>query len=163
MPWFSPAARTSTICPNQVYICDIISLYHFQGLDFVPTDLASGLILVQYEQTTEPRSLIHEPLHAISYTEQPQPSNGHVAAANSDITTETSGDRFPNPKPWMTVHEAAWYMRYALASYTWPLYIFMNPMTGCCKLMGGCRLVCGGNVDSTHNWTGLIWHIPWWP
>lgn len=46
---------------------------------------------------------------------------------------------FPAPCTWMTVHNATHYMKYAMGSYGWPLYVYMNPLTGCCQLCHGCR------------------------
>ena len=40
---------------------------------------------------------------------------------------------------WMTVHNAAYYMKYAVATYSWPIYVYMNLCCGVCQLWHGCR------------------------
>ena len=32
------------------------------------------------------------------------------------------------------VTDAIYFWRYAMATYGWPLYVFGNPLTGCCRL-----------------------------
>ena len=46
---------------------------------------------------------------------------------------------YPRPAEWMTVPNCAYYMRYALACYSWPIYMYMHPCVGCCKLTNQCR------------------------
>ncbi len=46
---------------------------------------------------------------------------------------------FPRPGSWMSIHNAAYYMRYALGCYGWPVYLYMHPCVGCCKLWIDCR------------------------
>lgn len=49
------------------------------------------------------------------------------------------GLRYIDPSPWMSIHNATHYMKYAMGSYGWPLYAFMNLPFGCCKLLCKCR------------------------
>ncbi len=48
---------------------------------------------------------------------------------------------FPRPGSWMSIHNSAYYMRYALGCYGWPVYLYMHPCVGCCKLWIDCRCV----------------------
>lgn len=34
------------------------------------------------------------------------------------------------------LEKAAHYMQFAVAAYGWPIYVYLNPLTGCCKLSG---------------------------
>lgn len=54
-------------------------------------------------------------------------------------TGEEIDKPYPRPAQWMTVPNCAYYMRYALACYSWPIYMYMHPCVGCCKLTNQCR------------------------
>ena len=43
---------------------------------------------------------------------------------------------------WMNINEAAYYIRYALATYTWPYYLYMH------NVRGFCDLCCSMNANS---------------
>ena len=61
---------------------------------------------------------------------------------DTSLDRDTDGDLdkpFPRPAEWMTVPNCAYYMRYALACYSWPIYMYMHPCVGCCKLTNQCR------------------------
>ena len=50
------------------------------------------------------------------------------------------------------MEDAAYFMKFALGSYGWALYIFMNPCSGPWSLCGGIRYVHSyQNLDSPHN------------
>ena len=61
---------------------------------------------------------------------------------NGFIISETivpSQNAFPLPKGWMNVQSAGHYMKFALATYGWPMYMYSNLFTGACKLWSHCR------------------------
>ena len=89
----------------------------------VPTDIASGLILVQYEQATQPQAIQLDPLASASMPVTLAVSSGQSPDPGDGGPSDASNSMFPNPRGWMTVHNAAHFMRFALGSYTWPIFI----------------------------------------
>ena len=65
-----------------------------------------------------------------------EPMNIDITDGGPDID---AGARI-QPQPWMSVHNAAYYMKFALATYSWPVYMYMNIMGGACSLWPKCRL-----------------------
>ena len=211
-----------------------------QGLDLVPTDIAAGLILVQFEEQNAPRQLIrenivlrfpdqlpqlpydhsttavkipvqrthslechsHEPLlgqdntvyHQLPHRSLSMPAhtsqihinfgtdadNARADAAlitnsNANTSGEISGqlarsshgrhtgshNNSPGPStvdgsgplPWMNVQNAVHFMKYAMASYGWPLYTYMNLPLGCCKLWSNCRYLVKTDQDRSFSAT----------
>ena len=128
-----------------------------QGIDLVPTDVAAGLILLQDEQATQPVRLRAEPLttydQPVAFHDRPSSSSTMTSLASQDSTqvkaiagssssspTEDNLNKlYPNPKTWMNISNATHYMKYAMGSYGWPLFVYMNPLSGCFQLWGGCR------------------------
>jgi len=47
------------------------------------------------------------------------------------------------------VDDAAYFMKFALGSYGWPLYMFMNPCSGPWNLCGGIRYYEDNSVGYT--------------
>ncbi|KAI7796875.1 diacylglycerol lipase-beta [Triplophysa rosa] len=88
----------------------------FLDTDLVPSDIAAGLALLHQEQDKmehcrDPDEvLIHSPSSPI----------------REDLEVE--------------LEKSAHFLQFAVAAYGWPLYIYSNPLTGLCKLSGGC---CG--------------------
>ena len=68
----------------------------------------------------------------------PRPPGSEDPCRSSDHLLDKP---FPRPRSWMTIHNAAYYMRYALGCYGWPVYLYMHPCVGCCKLWIDCRSV----------------------
>jgi hypothetical protein len=81
----------------------------FRNGDLTPTDLTAGLLLLskkeihQYEREFRlfRSSAINQPSTALQVRHS-----------------------------WMNVNEASYYIRYALAIYSWPYYTYMNPVKG---------------------------------
>lgn len=104
----------------------------FEGLDVVPTDIAAGLILVQQNQEHEQNKLQTVTV-STSNTAKP-------AAATVDLNNQPSTDHcIPTPKEWMTTEIMTHYMKFAMGSYGWPLYMFTHLTTGLCRLAGQCK------------------------
>ncbi|XP_056627090.1 diacylglycerol lipase-beta [Triplophysa dalaica] len=88
----------------------------FLDTDLVPSDIAAGLALLHQEQDKmehcrDPDEvMIHSPSSPI----------------REDLEVE--------------LEKSAHFLQFAVAAYGWPLYIYSNPLTGPCKLSGGC---CG--------------------
>ena len=78
-------------------------------------------------------------------------SNGNSNnKVDSQISNISSNSHWPSselrlrgeeldPQGWMAIHNATYFMRYAMASYGWPLYMYTNLTCGCCKLWSKCR------------------------
>ncbi|XP_032242701.1 diacylglycerol lipase-beta isoform X2 [Nematostella vectensis] len=77
------------------------------GVDAVPSDVAVGLILLQQQQEIESRG-------------KPWYSGTPV-----DLSKDEERSR---------IDAAAYFMRYSVGSYGWPMYVFMNPCCGPCSL-----------------------------
>lgn len=100
---------------------------HLIGVDFVITDVAAGMILVQRQQERELRRRMASgpaPLRA-SYAD----------VAQSKAVLDTSY----HPKSWMTLTHASAFMKYALASYGWPFFVYDNQVSGPFKLLCNCK------------------------
>ncbi|XP_006813555.1 diacylglycerol lipase-beta-like [Saccoglossus kowalevskii] len=93
----------------------------FKGTDIVPSDIAAGLALIQLEQ-------------------QAQEQVGN--ASSPPVTTDYPCLRRPPISPYIDIQNVAYYMKYAVASYGWPLYVYSNPLCGTCQLFKNCRCVC---------------------
>lgn len=94
----------------------------FKDLDLVPTDMAAGLMLVQEKQVHSDTRLAGVEVHGGHPSQQSDP-----------------GTRLTDPKSWMTIFNMSHYMKYAMASYGWPFYMYQNLFTGLCGLFTQCR------------------------
>ncbi|KAL3876663.1 hypothetical protein ACJMK2_034468 [Sinanodonta woodiana] len=130
----------------------------FKGVDLVPTDIAAGLILVYREQERRNNRLAIVASDHDSPRTRSQSSDTFTqptlqsAAADKESSSSANGlgispipriiegqTQTVNPKPWMTIRNMTHYMKYAMASYGWPLYIFSHLATGVCHLWSQCR------------------------
>ncbi|ELU06110.1 hypothetical protein CAPTEDRAFT_162985 [Capitella teleta] len=118
-------------------IANLITQF-FRGLDVVATDIAAGLMLIQMEQKRTPRHVAVEPPEA---SLPPIPGPGGDAALNDPP--------YPSPMDWMNVPLATHYMKFAMASYGWPLFMYGNLLCGACKLSNTCRC-CSCIKQSEH-------------
>ena len=63
------------------------------------------------------------------------------------------GNNNKEPAAWMNVNEASHYVRYAVACYSWPYYLYMNSLKGLndlycsSSLLACCCGCCGGRPD----------------
>ncbi len=97
-----------------------------------PVDLTHTIIQVHSHTTSvEPPDLLDGAI----------PSCPQEAMSGQSSDSSPEEEIFPRPKNWMNIYNAAYYIKYSLAAYSWPLYIYMNPATGCCKLWRDCGYV----------------------
>jgi len=96
-----------------------------QGIDIVPSDIAAGLILIQRQQQMRAVRLDFES-SAVHH------SAGHADAPDGHLPS-------PSVPGWMTLDNAAHFMKFAGASYGWPFFMFGNLLCGPCKLCCSCR------------------------
>lgn len=103
----------------------------FDGVDLVATDIACGLILIHRQQEQQKYQLTGlEVETSQTICKSPAPSHSSTAEPGSDVHAGL--------KPWMSVDLMWHYMKYAMGSYGWPLYIFTHLMTGTCRLWSQC-------------------------
>jgi sn1-specific diacylglycerol lipase len=91
----------------------------FCDVNVVLSDIAAGLVLLQKEhlvQEEESRTL------CVSLR------RGHRCVD------------FNNPQESELFRRMLHYITFAMAPYSWPLYAYMNPLTGCCRLL--CTMQC---------------------
>lgn len=99
---------------HQVAYREVAQLFaHFFGdMNVVMSDVAAGLVLLQKEHLANRQRTATE-------------VNGG-AAVPLDLNSHDDREAFKN---------AVYYMKYALAVYSWPLYSYMNPLCGCLRLI----------------------------
>ncbi|XP_035694884.1 diacylglycerol lipase-beta-like [Branchiostoma floridae] len=85
----------------------------FKDVDLTPSDIAAGLALLQEDQ--DRHCISRDPMSIV--TTQPQP--------HRDPRLEDLG---------LVAH----YMKFAMAAYGWPLYVYTNPLTSLCQLSTEC-------------------------
>lgn len=111
-----------------------IVAHFFRDMDLVPTDIAAGLMLVlQQQMDTE------ESMYEVRIV---NPSSSRALNCNAaDVVRTVAGSSgpLPQPKHWMTIPNLAFYMKFAMGSYGWPLYIYSHLCTGLCCLCCKCR------------------------
>ncbi|XP_053327193.1 diacylglycerol lipase-beta [Spea bombifrons] len=92
-------------------IAELLSSF-FSDTDLVPSDIAAGLTLLHQEQ--DKVELSRDPDEVVCS------SPPHSGGEELEVELE----------------KAAHYMKFAVAAYGWPFYIYGNPITGLCKLCG---------------------------
>lgn len=118
-----------------------------QDVDVVPTDIAVGLLLVhQYQKVQGVK---------YTYSRLPQTNTNQSNSLNEVVPTlvevsSCGGETAPSVdfsnkplkvKDWMTVDNACHYMEFALGTYTWPVYVYMDLFCGVCRLCKHCQYV----------------------
>ena len=91
----------------------------FCDVNVVLSDIVAGFILLQKEHLAK-----EEELRSICF-----PSQRGYSCFN-----------FDNPEEVGVFKRSLHYLTFAMAPYSWPLYAYMNPCTGCCRLL--CMLQC---------------------
>lgn len=94
----------------------------FADTDLVGSDVAAGLTLLHRKQKRDD----HERQHNVQ-TRTPSPST-ETAAPVAELMEE--------------LPLAAHYMRFAAASYGWPLFVYSHPFSGLCHLCPACSCCC---------------------
>ncbi|GFN98243.1 Sn1-specific diacylglycerol lipase beta [Plakobranchus ocellatus] len=132
----------------------------FQDLDLVPTDIAAGLMLVlQQQQEAE-----------VSLSEVRIVNSGPSGSRTAVDLISAGSEQQPTPKIWMTIPNLAYYMRYAMGSYGWPLYVYSNLCTGLCRLCCKCKCcacirgtsciysdnICNCNTAAIKKWADVV-------
>jgi sn1-specific diacylglycerol lipase len=88
----------------------------FRGGNLVPSDVLAGIILLSNKEVDQYKR-------------------------ESTIKTLNSLEISKIPK-WMNINESCYYVRYAIATYSWPYYIYMNNIKGCGEICCTKSLFC---------------------
>lgn len=87
----------------------------FRGGDLTPSDVAAGIILLSNKETDQ--------------------YNREYIAQLSRVPSTLQVELIPK---WMSINEASYYIRYAVATYSWPYYLYMHNMRGFCDICCTC-------------------------
>lgn len=92
----------------------------FHDVDLVPSDIAAGLILLHSEQNRK---------------------NKEDGQTIREIIEERLVDK-QDTETWERFNESVYFYHYAMGSYGWPLYVYMNLCCGFCRLCKVCKCGC---------------------
>ncbi|XP_033734525.1 sn1-specific diacylglycerol lipase beta-like isoform X2 [Pecten maximus] len=139
-------------------------------LDLVATDIAAGLILVNRDQEVSQLTVTTDRT-CETYGTLSQERKPHYSPVTTDSQVSDTGTRVEHPssssgatnsvptherpplppQDWMNIRNMSHYMKYAMASYGWPLFVFANLSLGLCKLCGECRCcACARDSGEVH-------------
>ena len=105
----------------------------FCDTNLVWSDIVAGFVLLQREQLKREK----------------QPREGvKERDVEADNVTMTTFD-FNNEEDCEVFKNLHHFIKYAIGIYTWPIYVYMNPLCGLCKLC--CSLKCGSTSDRYTN------------
>ncbi|KAL5018349.1 hypothetical protein ScPMuIL_004071 [Solemya velum] len=128
-------------------VAELLSEF-FQGVDLVATDIAAGLLLVQQSQEQMTAVAVDKndgsrnknTYKSFDDLQLPTPLNSPKDKTdNTSLKQLMSASDSAVPESWMTTQQMTHYMKYAMASYGWPLYMFTHLTTGICHLWSKCR------------------------
>jgi sn1-specific diacylglycerol lipase len=96
----------------------------FRGGDLTPSDISAGILLLSCKENNQ-------------FNRETRSNRNDCLVDNFTVTT-----------PWMNINEASYYIKYAIACYSWPYYVYIKPCTGlclvCCKKKRiSCCCCCG--------------------
>ena len=111
-------------------------LSNLKGVDLVPTDVAAGLLLVYESQRSTCQTTTATYQHIQS---APSLQNHGEPASTSYSGNLRNSDVTAAPPYWMTISNAAYFMKFACAIFGWQIHVYMNPGRGCCQLWKHCR------------------------
>lgn len=125
------------------------------------SSILSSFFTPHQEESASPVALISHTaiLDEVEITSNFQKKNIHKEEEEELLITRFGTVLDPyNPDEMAILHEGAHFSRFALAIYTWPLYLYQNPITGIPRIMAStCGLCsckghqngsCGGTYDS---------------
>lgn len=121
----------STICMSKRTLTDVADLLSqfFYDIDLVPTDVWAGLLLLANRE------------HAITHSNRRLEALGWPRNTKLDSHKSLSTDAPPRLE-WMSVHNAARMMHFAIAIYGWPYYVYSNCSPGACATLSAHARCC---------------------
>ena len=109
----------------------------FCDTNVVMSDIAAGLILLQKEHLA---------------LEESERRNRHC---NRNLTSNAEEDPsfsfdFHHPEDRDLFRDAVHFLKYALGMYSWPIYVYMNPFCGLCRLYNHLNCCGRGRGETAH-------------
>lgn len=102
----------------------------FEDLDLVASDLAAALVLLRLKRKYEEQR--EESFRKI---DRHLPISRSLTASIGTLQDEGGLPYQQSPRPeWMKVGSAYHFMKFAMASYGWPWFMYRNICQGCCSL-----------------------------
>lgn len=133
---------TGTDDTHQVAYREVAEIFAhlFCDTNVVSSDIAAGMVLLQREHLALERQ-------QRQLKQQTGVLNGMGYGTSEDEPDQLSPDvllsfDFDHDEDRELFRDALHYAKYALGIYSWPLYVYMNPFCGLCRLYS--RLHCGG-------------------
>ena len=139
----------------------------FRGGNLTPSDVLAGIILLNLKEVDQYKREIK--LHNKLRKSKLNLIKKQKLEQRLQKTMQLSSNTNPIPvadlndiPSWMNVNEAAYYIRYAVATYSWPYYVYMHNARGlkeifcscqsykscCCKVFCCCCTCCKKNKKS---------------
>ncbi|XP_035662248.1 sn1-specific diacylglycerol lipase alpha-like isoform X2 [Branchiostoma floridae] len=103
----------------------------FIDVDLVPSDVVAGLVLLRQQQKHQRQMIVGQ--HS---------NDTYQFLSGVPINPRTKFVQLSRPEILEQFKEVVYYMRYALAAYGWPLYIYTHPGAGACQLLKFCSCCC---------------------
>ena len=106
----------------------------FRGTDLVPSDIMAGCILLRVRQKRETREMrrirmLNDDGSCFSFVCQLGKLTNIIFSQGPRYSADANRVFATSPN-WMTLKNARHFMKFALASYGWPLVCYMNCCTG---------------------------------
>lgn len=114
----------------------------FCDTNVVSSDIAAGMVLLQREHLALERHQRDQSREATITEDQGEHADGGADQADTNSPEVLLSFDFNHSEDRELFRDALHYSKYALGMYSWPLYVYMNPFCGLCRLYN--RLHCGG-------------------
>ena len=111
----------------------------FCDTNVVSSDIAAGMVLLQREHLALERQSSQLPQTTATVDDQVDSANNGADQQSPEVLLSFD---FNHEEDRNLFRDARHYSKYALGMYSWPLYVYMNPFCGLCRLYN--RLHCGG-------------------
>lgn len=142
-----------------------------ESLDVVPSDVALGFVILRHIQAQRNLLARREVLRQTNLSHMPSSpgkallfrrnTNDDIVENHRDALEESSNETYQtfsrsllnpsNPEDFAILREGARFARHQLAAYTWILYFYEYPLTGCVRLFGRClkaKLTCSNTENA---------------
>ena len=129
----------------------------FCDTNVVSSDIAAGMVLLQREHLAEERQLRRSKQQPIRQTISPSSDIDETDQPEILLSFD-----FHHDEDRELFRDALHYSKYALGMYSWPLYVYMNPFCGLCRLYrrlhcGGCCCCCGQSCNRCCRVGGVVY------
>ncbi len=111
----------------------------FCDTDVVVSDIVAGFILLQKEEIAQEKA-IRDGVIPMPPPDEPETNSGEILFS-FDFHVQEDRELF---------RDAVHFMKYAVGMYTWPFYIYMNPLCGLCRLYSNLSCCSQQRGDHIH-------------